>query len=161
MTPHRSPLLLGLALLASLTFSACGGGGVGSKGAGGGKKSPSGANQSGTSSSSGRQGSTPDEPAPALTSADLAAFQTKVNEAKDLLNEAENARRKDDHDTFKAKGKQAQEALEAAKEIVAEQLEWHSEADMNGWAMPAEYVTLENYFAAYSKHRKKARMIGN
>ena len=54
----------------------------------------------------------------------------------------------------------AKRKIDEAKLLLAAPSAWQEEADLEGWAMPAEYVTLANLYVRIAKYQKRIRMAG-
>jgi hypothetical protein len=107
-----------------------------------------------------KAGKAPAKPAPALAAATLQQVHDLLGEAKGISNEGVTLRVNGDNQQARDKQTAARDKIEAAKKLVATPLLWQEEADMEGWAMPAEYVTLTNLFGEMSRLEKKIRMNG-
>ena len=109
---------------------------------------------------SNRAGKTPDRPAPTLTMEMLQRANAFVDEAKALNNEGTRLRNDGDNRAARAKQSEAKQKIDAAIAVIEAPSAWQEEADLEGWAMPAEYVSLENLFARIAKLQKRIRMGG-
>ncbi len=105
-------------------------------------------------------GKTPDRPAPTLTREMLQKANAMIDEAKDLNNEGTRLRNAGDNRGARAKQSEAKRKLDDAIEFLRAPSDWQEEADLEGWAMPAEYVTLGNLYVRIAKYQKRIRMGG-
>ena len=110
---------------------------------------------------SAKAGKTPTVTPPPLTQADLQKFQGLLNEAKVLLNDGKRARmEKGDNQAARQKMGEASKLLAQAYASVEKALDWQADAQMEDWAQPSEYVTLEALYSRYSKYDNEARKGG-
>ena len=109
---------------------------------------------------SARAGETPDRPAPTLTAEMLQKANALVDEAKALNNEGTRLRNAGENRAARAKQSEAKRKIDAALASIDAPSVWQEEADMEGWAMPAEYVTLGNLYVRIAKYQKRIRMGG-
>lgn len=108
-----------------------------------------------------KAGRPPKTPPPSLAQNTLTELQGLLNRVKDLRNEAVTARTgAGDNQAARAKMSEARGLLEQWKAKVDAPLRWQEDAQLEGWAQPAEYVTLENLFATFQKLEKEVRMGG-
>ena len=107
-----------------------------------------------------RAGKTPDRPAPTLTTEMLQRANALVDEAKALNNDGTRLRNTGDNRGARAKQSEAKRKIDAALAVIEAPSAWQEEADLEGWAMPAEYVTLERLFGRIAKLQKRIRMGG-
>jgi len=105
-------------------------------------------------------GKTPDRPAPTLTREMLQKANAMIDAAKALNNEGTRLRNAGDNRGARAKQSEAKRKLDEAIEYLAAPSAWQEEADLEGWAMPAEYVTLGNLYVRIAKYQKRIRMGG-
>ena len=105
-------------------------------------------------------GKTPDRPAPTLTNEMLQKANAMIDEAKELNNEGTKLRNAGDNRAARAKQSEAKRKIDEAKLLLAAPSAWQEEADLEGWAMPAEYVTLANLYVRIAKYQKRIRMAG-
>lgn len=105
-------------------------------------------------------GKTPTKPAPALTAEMLGQVQVLLDEATALQNKGATLRTGGDNQGARDVQSQAAEKLETLRTMIDKQLTWQEEADMEGWAQPAEYVTLGNLWTKIAKLEKAVRMGG-
>jgi len=109
---------------------------------------------------SARAGKTPTRPAPALTAQMLQQSAELLAEAKALCNDGITARTAGDNQGARDKQSQAKDKIDAAKQLMTVPLGWQEEADLEGWAMPAEYGALEKLYGQLSSLEKRVRMSG-
>lgn len=107
-----------------------------------------------------KAGKTPGRPAPALTGAMLQQTAQLLEEAKVLCNDGIKARTAGDNQAARDKQSAAKDRIDAAKRLITDPLGWQEEADMGGWAMPAEYAALEKLYGQLSSLEKRVRMSG-
>lgn len=105
-------------------------------------------------------GKTPDRPAPTLTRDMLQKANVMVDAAKALNNEGTRLRNSGDNRGARAKQSEAKRKLDEAIKFLEAPSAWQEEADLEGWAMPAEYVTLGNLYVRIAKYQKRIRMGG-
>jgi hypothetical protein len=109
---------------------------------------------------SAKAGKTPTTAAPPLTAATLAKYKECLEKAKALSNDGVNARNAGDNTGARDKQAAANVELEAAHALVSDALAWQESAQLDDWAQPAEYVTLEKLYLEWSTLTKKVRMAG-
>lgn len=109
---------------------------------------------------SSRVGKAPGRPAPTLTVEMLKRANALVDEAKTLNNEGTKLRNAGENRAARAKQSEAKRKIDAAILAIEAPSAWQEEADLEGWAMPAEYVALEKLFARIAKLQKRIRMGG-
>ncbi|MEO6597838.1 MAG: hypothetical protein ABIP94_24085 [Planctomycetota bacterium] len=107
-----------------------------------------------------KAGKNPTRPAPPLTPETLAEIRSSRVLAEGLYNEGVTARNAGDNSKARDKQAQAKDALEKVETLLADSLRWQEEAQMEGWAQPAEYMTLEKEYGAVMKLTKRIRMGG-
>ena len=83
-----------------------------------------------------------------------------VDEAKALNNDATRLRNAGDNRGARAKNSEAKRKIDAAIASIEAPSVWHEEAELEEWAMPAEYVTLGHLYGRISKLQKRIRMGG-
>ena len=105
-------------------------------------------------------GKTPGRPAPALTAEMLGKAVALLDEAKTLCNDGVKARSAGNNEEARTKQSAAVDKIEAAKVSLQEQAKWQEDADLDDWAMPAEYIALGNLWTELTTLEKKARMSG-
>ena len=108
----------------------------------------------------GRAGKTPGRPAPTLTTQMLQQANALVEEAKALNNDGTRLRNAGDNRAARAKQSEAKRKIDAAILVIEAPADWQEEADLEGWAMPPEYVSLEHLFGRIAKLQKRIRMGG-
>ena len=107
-----------------------------------------------------RAGKTPARPAPTLTAEMLQKANALVDEAKALNNDGTRLRNAGDNRGARAKNSEAKRKIDAAIASIEAPSVWHEEAELEEWAMPAEYVTLGHLYGRISKLQKRIRMGG-
>lgn len=108
-----------------------------------------------------KAGKAPATPAPALTAAVLQELSDLLARIKALRNEAVTARTGNaDVATARAKMGEAKTLCEQWLAKIAAPLQWQEQAQMDDWAQPAEYATLESLYATYSKLENEIRKGG-
>ncbi len=110
--------------------------------------------------SSARRGKAPDRPSPTLTQKMLQAAAAHIQAAKELNNEGVKLRNAGDNRGARAKQSEAKGKIDEAVQVLEAPAAWQEEADLEGWAMPAEYVTLSKLFGQIAKLEKRIRMSG-
>lgn len=108
-----------------------------------------------------KQGKAPTTPPPPLTQATLQDLSSLLDKVKALRNEAVTART-GSSDTAKAKAKmnEAHKLLLQWEEMVSAPLRWQEMAQMEEWAQPAEYMTLERLFGTFGRLNNEVRKGG-
>jgi hypothetical protein len=110
---------------------------------------------------SAKQGKTPKEPAPALTQATLQELSSLLDKVTTLRNESVTARAgSSDNQTARAKMSEAYDLLQQWQQKVDAPLRWQESAQMEDWAQPAEYVTLEKLYAKFQRLNNEVRRGG-
>jgi len=109
---------------------------------------------------SAKAGKTPKRPAPALTQETLAKVEEMLRTMKAFYNEGATARQAGDNTKARDKMAQAKDVLEQIDKLLAEPLLWQEEAQMDNWAQPAEYISLEKVYGDVMKLAKMVRMGG-
>lgn len=109
---------------------------------------------------SAKAGKKPDRPAPTLTNEMLQEANGMIEEAKALNNEGVKLRNAGDNRAARAKQSEAKRKLDEVIAFLDAPATWQEEADLEGWAMPAEYVTLGNLYVRIAKYQKRIRMSG-
>lgn len=109
---------------------------------------------------SAKAGKTPTTPPPALTQDTLQKAASLLDEAKTLCNDGVRLRNSGDSTGASAKQSEAKVKIDAIKSLLAAPLRWQEEADLEGWAMPAEYTALGTFYGSVSSLEKKVRMSG-
>jgi hypothetical protein len=107
-----------------------------------------------------KTGKAPARPAPPLTQQMLDEVRALTKAASVLYNEGVTARTAGDNTTARDKQASAKDTLERLDVMLKAQLLWQEEAQMEEWAQPAEYVTLEREYGAAMNLTKKIRMGG-
>jgi hypothetical protein len=108
-----------------------------------------------------KAGKTPEQPAPPLTLATLQELQDLLTRIKTLRNEAVTARTgSSDVQKARASMGEAKQLLEQWEAKVAAPLGWQEQAQLENWAQPAEYVTLESLYATYARLDNEVRKGG-
>ena len=110
---------------------------------------------------SAKQGKTPKEPAPALTQATLQELSSLLDKVTTLRNESVTARAgSSDNQPARAKMSEAYDLLQQWQQKVDAPLRWQESAQMDDWAQPAEYVTLEKLYAKFQRLNNEVRRGG-
>ncbi len=112
----------------------------------------------GTSSS--KSGMTPDRPAPSLSQDTLAKMQDLYRQAKAISDEGMRLGIAGDNKKKRAKQSEAKVLIDKAKSLVESHSSWFEEADMEGWAVPGVYVTMNKIYGKLSTLQKTVRMNG-
>lgn len=108
-----------------------------------------------------KAGKTPTTPAPALTQATLQELEAMLLQVKTLRNESVTARQgSGDNQTARSKMSEAYKILEQWQQKVEAPLRWQENAQLEEWAQPAEYVTLEQMYASFQKLNNEVRKGG-
>lgn len=124
-------------------------------------KTPGSAPSSSLPASAAKAGKTPSTPAPALTQGTLQELEAMLAQVKNLRNESVTARQgSGDNQTARAKMSEAYKILEQWQAKVDAQLRWQENAQMEDWAQPGEYVTLEKLYATYQRLNNEVRKGG-
>lgn len=111
--------------------------------------------------STAKAGKTPTTPPPALTPATLQELDVLLGQIKALRNEAVTARQgSGDNQGARAKMSEAYKLCVQWQQKVDAPLRWQENAQMEDWAQPAEYVTLEKLFAGFQKLNNEVRKGG-
>ena len=87
----------------------------------------------------GRAGSVPDRPAPAIDQAVIDEARGHYDAAVQLWNEGQRARQSGASDVYVKRTKEAFDELQKQRELMRPYTDWYEEADLEGWAAPAEY----------------------
>jgi hypothetical protein len=111
-------------------------------------------------SSSAKAGKTPAKPAPALSADMIAQVRTLESQMKAHYNDGANARKTGDNSGAREHQAKAKDCLEKIDALIADQLLWQEEAEMEGWAQPAEYVEMAKVYGSVSTLAKMVRMGG-
>lgn len=109
---------------------------------------------------SAKAGKPPSRPAPPLTQAMLDQVRSLTAAAGVLFNEGVKARTDGNNTLARDKQAQAKDTLDKVQVLLKDQLLWQEEAQMEEWAQPAEYITLEREYGATMTLTKKIRMQG-
>ncbi len=108
-----------------------------------------------------KAGKAPGTPAPALTAATLQELNDLLAKIKALRNESVTARTGSaDNQTARAKMGEAKKLCERWISKVQVPLQWQEQAQMEDWAQPAEYTTLEQLYATYQRLDNEVRKGG-
>ena len=110
--------------------------------------------------SAAKSGKTPERAAPPLTQETFTKMETLYAEAKaisdagmKLLGEGKNM-------DSRAKQSEAKVKIDAIKALIEGPSTWYEEADFGGWAIPAEYATMNKIYGKVSRLEKTIRMNG-
>lgn len=107
-----------------------------------------------------KAGKTPERPAPALTADTLARASQLLEEAKALCNEGIQLRSNGDNQGARTKQTSAKDKIDVIKQMIDAPLRWQEEADLGGWAMPAEYDALAKLYGQLSTVENRVRKGG-
>lgn len=99
-------------------------------------------------------------PAPALTEATLQEARDLLAAAKGLCNEGITARTAGDNSKARERQSAAKTKIDELKKLVAAASLWQEEAQLENWAQPAEYMTLEKLLGELGPLEKRVRMGG-
>jgi predicted metalloprotease len=111
-------------------------------------------------SSSAKSGKTPAKPAPALTAETLEKVRSEYAKMKTYYNEGSTARTAGDNQKAREQQALAKTVLDGIDAMIEPPLRWQEEAEMEGWAQPAEYVELAKLYNDVMTLAKKVRMGG-
>jgi hypothetical protein len=108
-----------------------------------------------------KAGKTPARPAPALPASTLQELSDLLGRIKALRNESVDARTsRADVQTARDKMGEAKQLCEQWLGKIQPQLSWQEEAQMDNWAQPAEYATLERLYQTYQRLENEVRRGG-
>lgn len=107
-----------------------------------------------------KAGGAPKRPAPALTEATLQQARELLAKAKGFCNEGITARTAGDNTKARERQSLAKDNIDELKKLVGAQSLWQEEAQMENWAQPAEYMTLEKLLGELGPLEKRVRMNG-
>jgi hypothetical protein len=107
-----------------------------------------------------KAGKAPARPAPPLTQAMLDQVRSLTASASALYNDGVKARSAGDNAAARERQAAAKDTLDQLQTLLQAPLLWQEEAQMEGWAQPAEYITLEREYGAAMTLTKKIRMGG-
>jgi hypothetical protein len=107
-----------------------------------------------------KAGGSPKRPAPALTEAVLQQARDLLASAKSFCNEGITARNAGDNGKARERQALAKDKIDALKKLVEAASLWQEEAQMENWAQPAEYMTLEKLLGELGPLEKRVRMGG-
>ncbi|MBL8750144.1 MAG: hypothetical protein JNK78_13345 [Planctomycetes bacterium] len=107
-----------------------------------------------------KAGGPPKRPAPALTEATLQQARDLLATAKTLCNEGITARTAGDNTKARERQSLAKTKIDELKKLVAAASLWQEEAQLENWAQPAEYMTLEKLLGELGPLEKRVRMGG-
>ena len=93
----------------------------------------------------------PKTPAPALTAATLDRYGALTEEVRKLYNEGSTLRTAGNNADARAKQAQANQKLDEMQALVAANLLWQEEAEMQNWIQPDEYARLTDLYQKASK----------
>lgn len=111
-------------------------------------------------STEGRAGKTPGTPAPPIAEATFQRTEELYAKATAAWDAGQRARSAGKTDEFDTHVQESRGHLEALFDVLRPYTTWYEEADLEGWALPADYVTLQRYLNRYDPLRvklKKAR----
>lgn len=107
-----------------------------------------------------KAGKTPTTPPPPLTQDTLQKAVSLLDEAKALNSDGVRLRTAGDNMGARSKQSEAKVKIDAIKGLLAAPLRWQEEADLEGWAMPAEYTALGKFYGEVSSLENKVRKSG-
>ncbi len=105
----------------------------------------------------GRTGRPPDRPAPAIEAAAFLELDERFDDVVGHWNEAQDARVAGRTADYSQALSAAWDALEGIYARIAAQTEWLEEADLEGWAMPPEYLALQKRLDRWDPLRSRVR----
>jgi hypothetical protein len=105
----------------------------------------------------GRAGKTPKTPAPAIAQSDLATAESEYQASLAKWTEAEQGRQAGDHDKFKTALTEASDAMKRADRVIERYRDWLNEAEFESWAIPGEYVALQQRMGVWDRHMAKVK----
>lgn len=105
-------------------------------------------------------GKTPGRAAPALTTEMLGKVTDLKQQMEAHYNDGSKARTAGDNAAAREHQAKAKDMLDQIDKLIEPQLLWQEEAEMGGWAQPAEYVALAKLYGSVSKLAKMVRMGG-
>ncbi len=106
-----------------------------------------------------KPGKTPTKPAPAITQAALDEANLHYRNAVDLWNKGSKARDAGDSTVYTDSLKEAFDEMEALRDALRSQTDWLDEADLEGWAIPADYEGLRRLLGPWDKHYQKVKKL--
>lgn len=106
-----------------------------------------------------RAGKTPTTPAPEIAADDLARADAHYDRAKELWTEAQLLRNKGESMEFGNTLRKSWAELEKLREAMAPYTEWFELANLDGWAMPSSYVTLQQRLNQWDPLRAKVQKL--
>ncbi|MCA8974466.1 MAG: hypothetical protein KDC98_07075 [Planctomycetes bacterium] len=107
-----------------------------------------------------KAGKKPDRPAPELTQETLSKLDQLLAEAKTHYNEGVKKRTAGDNSGAREAQAKAKTLLDEWQALVATQLRWQEEAEMEGWEQPGTYDLLSRRYPKFSSLEKSVRMGG-
>ena len=110
--------------------------------------------------STAKAGKTPAKPAPALSADTLAQVVTLYNQMGTHYNDGVKARTAGDNATAREHQGKAVDVLQQIDKLLEAPLLWQEEAEMEGWAQPAEYVQMAKEYGKVMSLAKSVRMGG-
>jgi hypothetical protein len=116
--------------------------------------------QAPTISASAKAGKTPAKPAPALSADTLAQVVTLYNQMGTHYNAGVTARTAGDNAKAREHQGKAVDVLQQIDKLLEAPLLWQEEAEMEGWAQPAEYVQMAKEYGKVMSLAKSVRMGG-
>ena len=112
------------------------------------------------SMASAKSGKTPDRPAPALTQDTLNKMNELYAEAKAISDEGMKLLGQGNNMDSRTKQSEAKVKVDQIKSLIEAPSSWYEEADFGGWAIPAEYETMNKIYGKVSRLEKTIRMNG-
>ena len=106
-----------------------------------------------------RAGKTPQTPAPAISAEAWAQADAQYDKAKELWTQAQLARNKGESKQYADTLRVAWTELEKLREVMSPYTDWFEQADLEGWAMPAEYDRLQQRLNQWDPLRQKVHKL--
>lgn len=110
--------------------------------------------------SAAKSGKTPERAAPPLTQETLTKMETLYAEAKAISDAGIKLQNSGQKMAGSAKQAEAKVKIDAIKALIEGPSGWYEEADFGGWAVPAEYATMNKIYGKVSTLEKTIRMNG-
>ena len=106
-----------------------------------------------------KPGKTPTKAAPAITQAALDEANLHYRNAVELWNKGTKARDAGDSTVYTDSLKEAFDEMEALRDALRDQTDWLDEADLEDWAIPADYEGLRRLLGVWDKHYQKVKKL--
>lgn len=107
-----------------------------------------------------KAGKPPKKPAPPLSAETLQKARELLAAATALSNEGTKARTAGNNEEARKKQSEASDKVEALKALTKVNWDWQELAEMEEWALPAEYVALGNLYTSVGKLENQIRKGG-